>query len=123
MDEQDFLEDLINMVKILTEEPDKLELVQKQGAKIVKNLFIFTCLGGCDLTYGIDYINREVYLLNDQDAMPEAGAVVEDQEEITCVIESLLDFVNNALDVKGDWHFMQRLNPKNYTPGSCFSRC
>ncbi len=119
---QDPLEDLIHMVQILMEEPDKLALVQKLGVKTDRNFFIFTCLGGCDLTYAINYIDQTVYLLNHIESIPETGTVVTEDEEYICVIESLLDLVKNALDIES-WSFMGRINPKNYTPGSCFSSC
>lgn len=122
MDEKDPLEDLVNIVKILMEEPDKLSLLQKQGAKTVRNFFIFTCLGGCNLTYAINYIDHTVYLLNRIDSIPETGTLVTEEEEFTCIIESLLDFVKNALDIE-NWAFMDRINPNKYRPGSCFAPC
>ncbi len=118
------LEDLIHIVQILLEEPDKLEKLEKNGAKITRNFFVFTCLGGCGLVYAINSYSGEVYDINHLDSIPETGRIIEDPEEITCIIESLLEFVEDTPDlyVKEEF-FMERLNPKKYIPGSCFSPC
>lgn len=121
-DEKNPLEDLIHIIQILMEEPDKLEKIKKNGAKITRKFFVFTCLGGCGLVYAINGISGEVYDINDLESIPETGRVITDPEEIVCVIESLLDFVENTPDLYArEEFFMERLNPKNYIPGSCFS--
>lgn len=74
------------------------------------------------MVYAINGISGEVYDINDLESIPETGRVITDPEEIACVIESLLEFVEVTPDLyeKGEF-FMERLNPKKYIPGSCFS--
>ncbi len=124
MDEQNPLEDLIHIIQILMEEPDKLQKVIEFGAKMVRDFFIFTCLGECQETYAINIVNGGIYLLNHINSIPETGNRVRDQDEVKCIIECLLEFIQNTPEIKpADTIFMQRLNPKSYTPGSCFSPC
>ena len=123
-DEKNPLEDLIHIIQVLMEEPDKLEKLKKKGAKITRDFFVFTCLGGCGLVYAINGISGEVYDINDLESTPETGRAITDPEEITCVIESLLEFVEDTPDLYVvEEFFMERLNPKKYIPGSCFSPC
>lgn len=124
MDEIDPLEDLVNIVKILIEESDKLAKLQENGAQIDRNFFVFTCLGECQDTYAINSISRDTFRLISIESIPEEGQPVEDVEEIICIIESLLEFVENTPGIRHmDDFFMDRLNPNKYTPGSCFSPC
>lgn len=123
-DDRDPFEDLIHMVQILMEEPDKLEKVLNFGAKVNRNYFIFTCLGECRDVYAVNSVNGSVYHLLALENIPEEGEIVTDTEEIVCVIQSLLDFVQNTPDIcDKEEFFMERLNPGNYVPGSCFSPC
>ena len=124
MEDQNPLEDLIHMVQILFEEPDKLQRTIDFGAKTVRNYFVFTCLGECQDTYAISATDGAVYYLNHIDSIPETGTIVTDEEEIVCIIACLLEFIQNTPGIKPvDWSFLNRTNPKNYTPGKCFSPC
>ncbi len=124
MEERDPFEDLAHIAQILMEEPDKLSLLQKHGAKVTRNYFIFTCLGECQDTYAINSISRDVYRLISIESLPEEGDLVTDTEEVVCIIESLLEFVETTPDICSEEEFfMERLNPGKYVPGSCFSPC
>lgn len=116
--EQDPLGDLIHIVRTLLEEPDKLQSILKSGAKIDRDFFIFTCLGGCQDTYAINVISQDIYFLRVPNMHPEEGDLVTGDEEIVCIIESLLELVEAVYR-----SFMERLNPSKYVPGSCFSPC
>lgn len=120
MDENDRdpLGDLTHIVRTLLEEPDKLQSILKSGAKIDRDFFIFTCLGGCQDTYAINVVTQAIYFLRVPNMLPEEGELVTGNEEIICIIESLLELVEVIYR-----SFMERLNPGKYVPGSCFSPC
>ena len=119
--DQDPLEDLNHMIQILLEEPDKLQKVLSSGAKVIRNYFIFTCLGGSQDTYAINSVSREVCHLPSVNSIPEEGRLVTDTEEIVCIISGLLEYVECIY--QNDKLFTTRLNPNNYIPGNCFSPC